>query len=223
MKIDFIINKNKDDLILFFAGFAQDKDLLSNISTNKSLALVYDYTTLDFAKDDINTFKNIYLIAWSMGVCVANSIFNEDINLQKKLKDAIAINGTNLAIDDKYGIASNIYKGTLDNLDDENFNIFLRRMCKDDAHFNEYLKIKTKRSIAALKEELLVLESFYQNILNKDINIYKKAYLGKMDSIFSYRAQNRYWTLTNAQKEVVPITHYDSAFIKDIILHVDKY
>lgn len=223
MKINFINNKNKDDLILFFAGFAQDKDLLSNIKTNKSLALIYDYTNLDFVLEDLYNFKNIYLVAWSMGVCVANYIFNKDIKLQEKLQDSIAINGTNLAIDDKYGIAINIYRGTLNNLDDTSFNIFLRRMCKDEAHFNDYLKIKTKRSIASLKEELSVLETFYTSILNKDLNIYKKAYLGKLDSIFSYRSQNRYWNLTNIKTEVVPITHYDKDFIKDIILNIDKY
>ncbi|HEE8976814.1 TPA: DUF452 family protein, partial [Campylobacter jejuni] len=125
MKISNLIqNENSQELILVFGGFASHPSHFAHLKSDKNVVLVYDYENLDF-KFDLNSFSKITLIAFSMGVCVANRLLKE-LNFKQK----IAINGTNLGIDKSKGIHPTIFKKTLQNFKLEHFKEVLFEECK---------------------------------------------------------------------------------------------
>ena len=99
MKIEFLHqNANSKELILFFAGFASQPSHFLHLNSQKNVLMVYDYRDFEF-KFDLNSFENITLIAFSMGVCVASKVLQ---NFHFKAK--IALNGTNYGVDKIRGI-----------------------------------------------------------------------------------------------------------------------
>ena len=102
MKMDLI--KDSKKLIVLFLGYGFDKSSISHLKLGDyGLLVVSDYSDLGFDKE-ILIDKDIYLIAWSMGVWAANLALKNT-----PLKVAIAINGTPFGIDEKYGIKKDIF------------------------------------------------------------------------------------------------------------------
>ncbi|TEY33341.1 DUF452 family protein, partial [Campylobacter sp. CH185] len=110
MKYEFLCkNPDSKKLIVVFGGFASHPSHFSHLKSNKNVILFYDYENFDL-NFDFKAFDELFLIAFSMGVCVANRLLKE-----LHFKQKIAINGTNLGIDKLKGIHSTIFKKTLQN------------------------------------------------------------------------------------------------------------
>ncbi|MDY6057252.1 MAG: DUF452 family protein, partial [Campylobacter lanienae] len=70
MKMDLI--KDSKKLIVLFLGYGFDKSSISHLELGDyGLLVVSDYSDLGFDKEMLID-KDIYLIAWSMGVWAAN-------------------------------------------------------------------------------------------------------------------------------------------------------
>ena len=216
-----IENKNtldKDSLIIFFAGFAQEKNLLQDLTLPYDTLYVYDYSDMDFSYAILKHYKNIHVIAWSLGVFVAPFI------LRDKLKDFnisfdVAINGTIKAIDSVYGIAPSMYKATYESLTDISFIKFLRRICGSQDKLNLYLPYKCKRAINTVRNELIEIEKAYSSIdINKLLDIkYKNAIVSLKDKIFLKDNQELFFKENNTKVDLIDASHYDrDLFIKAI-------
>ena len=73
MKQHFIIKNNQKHLLLFFAGWGMDETPFLTIHpTDKDWMICYDYRSLAFDTDLLETYSQITLIAWSMGVWAAS-------------------------------------------------------------------------------------------------------------------------------------------------------
>ncbi|EAI1791493.1 DUF452 family protein [Campylobacter jejuni] len=172
MKYEFLCkNPNSKKLIVIFGGFASHPSHFSHLKSDKNVILFYDYENFDL-NFDFKAFDELFLIAFSMGVCVANRLLKE-LNFKQK----IAINGTNLGIDKSKGIHPAIFKKTL-----QNFKL---------EHFKEAL-FKERKSLAkdfifkdekALKIEL---EKLFDFALTKQEEnwLWDKVYSSKEDEIF---------------------------------------
>lgn len=172
MKYEFLCkNPNSKKLIVIFGGFASHPSHFSHLKSDKNVILFYDYENFDL-NFDFKAFDELFLIAFSMGVCVANRLLKE-LNFKQK----IAINGTNLGIDKSKGIHPAIFKKTL-----QNFKL---------EHFKEAL-FKERKSLAkdfifkdekALKIEL---EKLFDFALTKQEEnwLWDKVYSSKEDKIF---------------------------------------
>ncbi|HEF3189968.1 TPA: DUF452 family protein [Campylobacter jejuni] len=172
MKYEFLCkNPNSKKLIVIFGGFASHPSHFSHLKSDKNVILFYDYEKFDL-NFDFKAFDELFLIAFSMGVCVANRLLKE-LNFKQK----IAINGTNLGIDKSKGIHPAIFKKTL-----QNFKL---------EHFKEAL-FKERKSLAkdfifkdekALKIELEKLFDFA--LIKQEENLlWDKVYSSKEDEIF---------------------------------------
>ncbi len=105
MKYEFLCkNPDSKKLIVVFGGFASHPSHFSHLKSDKNVILFYDYENFDL-NFDFKAFDELFLIAFSMGVCVANRLLKE-LNFKQK----IAINGTNLGIDKSKGIHPTIFK-----------------------------------------------------------------------------------------------------------------
>ncbi|EGM2780972.1 DUF452 family protein [Campylobacter jejuni] len=172
MKYEFLCkNPNSKKLIVIFGGFASHPSHFSHLKSDKNVILFYDYEKFDL-NFDFKAFDELFLIAFSMGVCVANRLLKE-LNFKQK----IAINGTNLGIDKSKGIHPAIFKKTLQNFKLEHFKeaLFKERksLAKDFIFKDEKtLKIELEKlfDFALIKQE--------ENLL------WDKVYSSKEDEIF---------------------------------------
>ena len=75
----YLINKNSDNLLIFFTGWGCDEFEFEHLETNSNVLLLYNYSdlNLDF---DFSEYKKFNLIAFSAGVFIA-SIFDFDFVL----------------------------------------------------------------------------------------------------------------------------------------------
>ncbi len=186
----FIKQDNSETLLLFFAGWGMDATPFNNTFKGEDdVCICYDYTTLDFDYSTLSPYKNIKVIAWSLGVWVANYILT-DKNLS--LVSATAINGTCEAIDDKLGIPVDIYMGTLNGLCDRSLEKFNLRMCGKASLKKLFDSVRPKRSLDSLKDEL---QALYDHITSKPltVSIYSKAIIGQNDRIFPAKNQELAW------------------------------
>ncbi|HEF3809005.1 TPA: DUF452 family protein [Campylobacter jejuni] len=172
MKYEFLCkNPDSKKLIVVFGGFASHPSHFSHLKSDKNVILFYDYENFDL-NFNFKAFDELFLIAFSMGVCVANRLLKE-LNFKQK----IAINGTNLGIDKSKGIHLTIFKKTL-----QNFKL---------EHFKEAL-FKERKSLAknfifkdekALKIELEKLFNFALTKQEENL-LWDKVYSSKEDEIF---------------------------------------
>ncbi|RTJ73318.1 pimeloyl-ACP methyl esterase BioG family protein [Campylobacter jejuni] len=172
MKYEFLCkNPDSKKLIVVFGGFASHPSHFSYLKSDKNVILFYDYENFDL-NFNFKAFDELFLIAFSMGVCVANRLLKE-LNFKQK----IAINGTNLGIDKSKGIHLTIFKKTL-----QNFKL---------EHFKEAL-FKERKSLAKdfiFKDEKVLkieLEKLFDFALTKQEEnlLWDKVYSSKEDEIF---------------------------------------
>lgn len=168
MKTKFLTNNKADKLILFFLGYGFTPEALSHLEYDKySVCCVYDYSDLSFNIDFLEG-KEIYLIAWSMGVWVANFTL-KNIRLNR----AIAINGTPFGIDDKFGINAASFQKSIEEFDFEGF----KRLC----FLNELKRVNfgfNKNPITELKNIFYNAKKPCENTIKWD-----KAIISKKDLI----------------------------------------
>ncbi|EAH8792177.1 pimeloyl-ACP methyl esterase BioG family protein [Campylobacter jejuni] len=172
MKYEFLCkNPDSKKLIVVFGGFASHSSHFSHLKNDKNVILFYDYENFDL-NFDFKAFDELFLIAFSMGVCVANRLLKE-LNFKQK----IAINGTNLGIDKSKGIHPTIFKKTLQNFKLEHFKEALFKECKSLA--KDFIFKDEK----ALKIELEKLFDFALTKQEENF-LWNKVYSSKEDEIF---------------------------------------
>ena len=112
MKSKFIHRKNNNKLILFFNGWGMDESVVSHIENDSFDVCVFFHYDNEFDLNikEIDSYKEVYVVAWSMGVWgAAKALQNTNIKIHK----SIAINGTLLPVNDENGIPVSIFKGTI--------------------------------------------------------------------------------------------------------------
>ncbi|RDU59624.1 pimeloyl-ACP methyl esterase BioG family protein [Helicobacter marmotae] len=181
MKTHFLHHASQNkDLILFFAGFASHPSHFAHLSSQCSVLMVYDYTQFSFDENVLKDFENITLIAFSMGVCVASKLL-KNTNINTKIKQKIAINGTNFGIDKQKGIHPVLFMQTMKsfNLSDFKKALFGRHLIKaKDFVFKEE---------ESLKKELESLFEFVKKQDERDF-VWDKIYASCEDKIFPPKA-----------------------------------
>ncbi|HBO38763.1 MAG TPA: DUF452 domain-containing protein [Pasteurellaceae bacterium] len=188
MKIEFS-SRNGAHLLVYFAGWGTPVSAVSHLElpADYNLLICYDYRdlSLDF---DFSRYDKIRVVAWSMGVWAADYIMR-DI----PLVSATAVNGTGFPSHDQYGIPCDIFKGTLDGLNEATRVKFERRMCGDKSIFMQYQQLSNPRSFSDVQAELAAI---YQRlaIINKKATIpWTRAFISMQDRIFPAENQQNYW------------------------------
>ena len=142
----FISRRHTDDLILLFAGWGMDTHpfaCLSHIGCD--CCVCYDYTDLNFDTTPFLDYKNIEVYAWSFGVWAAATVL-PDKGLP--IRHATAINGTECGIDIEKGIPPEIFRATLEHLNEASLKKFYRRMCCE--HLDDFKEAFPERDMNSL-------------------------------------------------------------------------
>lgn len=152
--------------------------------------MFYDYrdlkTEIDF-QELLASYKEVHLISWSLGVFVANHLF-QDV----PFSSTTAINGTLQAIDDRLGIPVAIFDGTIQLFNERNRDKFFKRMCLHPEAITFFEKNKPERELSEQLEELKILRDLILNHPPQK-NIYNRAIIGTEDAIFPPQNMIHYW------------------------------
>ena len=176
-----ICNHENAPLVLVFLGYAFTPDCLKNFDfQNCDVAVVYDYQNFEFENPELfkeikNSNREKILIAWSMGVWVANQ-FASEIKFQK----AVAINGTPFGIHKNFGIPPETFQNSIEHFDFELFKkwCFLNDRAQAHFAFSDHPKI-----------ELQTLFKASKNVAQNRIR-WTKAIVSKKDVVFPPKASS---------------------------------
>lgn len=212
MNCVFLNKSGSKTLILLFGGWSTDSSFyeLKNLKSADVLA-VTGYQDFDFDISLTKGYENIILIAWSFGVFAASRSL-QGIEISK----AVALNGTEVPIDNEKGIPEKIFNLTLENLSHESLWNFRKRM--SGVSFNEIKNRFREPEIDRLRNELLAIEKEYKksskpgsnHSLNRNSIQWNRAYISKKDKIIPPANQEKFWTDHPDSPEIVKIDfpHY---------------
>lgn len=185
------LNKKVDNhkIILFFNGWGMDECVVNHLdSEDFDVLMFYNYNTLDtdFNFESLNTYQEINLVAWSMGVMIAT--FFSEIKFHKK----IAINGTLKPIDIKYGIHPRVYDLTIRGFDIKGREKFI------DSMFDAGIALNftpVERELVEQKTELIAIKELSSSSLinNFSTSFYNKVLISDNDKIIPTKSQIEYW------------------------------
>ena len=204
MLFHWLNKQNNDKLIIFFAGWSFDEKPFKFLACDDyDVLIMYDYATLDCEMEDLSQYKEIDLIAWSMGVFAAYLLKEKLPKFAKK----IAINGTPLPVDDEYGIPTKPFLLTLRHAKTGLEGKFYQNIFDKPEEFEKYSHTPVTRTIENRENEL---KSLYNQIKNTTINyehFYDKALISKFDKIIPTKNQINFWQ-NNAEIEMLESGHF---------------
>lgn len=201
MKSSFLIRDGHPVLYLFFAGWGMDEQpflpIAKLLEDGKlklpvaDLCILYDYTDLNLDLEQFKPYLEVRLWAWSMGVSAAAAVMPAS---GIKLTRTVAINGTELPVDDHIGIPQALFEGTLRALSERTLDKFNRRMCGDASLKTYFDQLKPNRSIESLRAELQAIgeRSYRTGEMRWD-----EVIIGDNDAIFPFANQKNAWKGAN--------------------------
>lgn len=203
MKLEFVVNNPANRrLILIFSGWSCDAEPFRDVRPDGwDVAVVHDYSSLDFDSGFLHRYTTVRLFAWSLGIVAASAV----LTCRDEINEAVAINGTLYPADDSFGIPSAVYFGTADNLDLRNLTKFRKRMAGDSERFRKYFADAPASGdvIEALRKQLYGLADLSDKIRGARPLPWKRAYVSANDRIFPAGNMKSAWTAAGV--EVVEI------------------
>ena len=207
--MSYYLQKNKSKkLILFITGWGMDEKPTLYLDDGKfDIITLYDYPSLNHKIEDFNfeQYDEITLVAWSLGVLAANIYFGE---LPLNFERCIAINGTGLPVDDKFGIPRKVFDLTLNTWSEKAREKFNLRMCGGRSEFERFTENSSQRSI---QDQRLELEWCYQKAItgNKYNSVkWNLSIIGMQDKIFPAENMITYWTNKGTEIKKINSAHY---------------
>jgi hypothetical protein len=211
----FIKKGTSESLVLIFTGWASDERFFAELpETDTDICICSDYRSLQWDEKLFLPYKDICVVAWSMGVFVAEKML-ADTNLP--LSQAVAFNGTPFPVDDERGIPEAIYDGTESTLTPDNLLKFYRRMCGSSNAYKELLQQNIYFSVEALREALRNIKTFSQKSRFNGSSIFTKVIIGSEDRIFPPENQKKAWD-NHPFVRVENIPHYDKNRLNQLII-----
>lgn len=189
MRIEWLVKKGAGRVVVFFNGWGMDASAVSHLGTESDVVMFYDYRTLTYRElPDLREYKEVYLVAWSMGVWAASCIVPQ-LKIRPSL--SVALNGTERPVDDLYGIPVKIYRLTEKGMDARGREKFFSRMAVTD---EEKLFLKEHlpdRKLEDQCEELVMIEKQCQGY--EKTFPWNKVYVSEKDVIFPVENQLKWW------------------------------
>ena len=193
MNIHKQIKAGNSKLLLVFSGWAASPEVFRHLETepDTDLWICHDYRGMEFEEEALSCYREIRLIAWSLGVWVASVVFGKR---QISFTEAVAVNGTPCPVHDRWGIPETIFRGTLDNITGEGMHRFNRRMCGKRDLLQAYEQTPP-RPPADIREEL---EHLYTEIKTASsasplFKGWTHAFISSGDRIFPAANLHAFW------------------------------
>ena len=205
MKTVFLRQSDGNELLIFFNGWSRDASDASALTSPFDVLEVHDYTDLnsDELFRQMQPYSHLHLAAWSLGVWAAAAVFEHS---GFRFESALEINGTLYPVHPEYGIAPDIFDGTISNWPDAGArDRFLRRMAGSGS--SAQLLPKPDRSPEVQQNELIAIRK-HCGERSVPANPYTKAVLGQRDRIIPFASQERFWSGQGITVVTADLPHY---------------
>jgi len=190
MKQKWIKREENPACILFFNGWGMDENVLNGFDHgNFDVCHWNDFNQTELLAADEFPYREIIVVAWSLGVCAANEILSKSgLNVSKSL----AINGTPWAWNDQLAIPHATFKQTLDGWNERNRFKFNLRMFGGKTKLEEAAEQLSQRSIDNQQRELQFFYDLGQSTPYENRK-WDAALVGMNDQIVPAANQLSYW------------------------------
>ena len=190
MKICKYKDEGKEKLLLFFNGWSASPELFARLEpdTDMDYWVAYDYRGGFGLDEGIRAYKEVTVVAWSLGVFAAARSL---AGLRLPIVRAVAINGTLFPMHDMLGIPKKIFLGTLENLNEEGMKRFNRRMCGSREVLRMYEQVPS-RPLDEVRDELQEL-AYMATTGCTCPPLWTEALISRDDRIFPPANMRRYW------------------------------
>lgn len=189
MRITWLNKKDLGRVIVFFNGWGMDEKAVTHLQGETDVLEIHDYRILNRElPEGLENYRDIYIIAWSMGVWAAANILPY-WNIQ--VKACIAINGTERPVDDSYGIPVKIFELTEKGMDERGREKFFKRMLNGREEMEKFTCQKPVRPLYEQCEELCTIHR--QSTGMQNTISWTKVYIAGTDVIFPTENQLNWW------------------------------
>ncbi len=199
--------EKSDELIILYADWGADENLfIPVISDNFDIILFYNYSANEaLVLPEPKKYKSTILIGWSLGVWAAEYLL---ARTEIKADLAIAVNGTPVPADSRYGIPEHVFEGTLNNVNERSMKKFYMRTFGGKEAYSNYSARLPHRSNKSLHDELRWL---YNRTMEQNEPAFKWDYavISSDDRVFPARNLNSYWEQRKDTAHIeVPWPHF---------------
>lgn len=198
MKYHWLSERREERLLIFCNGWGMDEKPFAELATAGLSVLVLSNFTYLSSRDrdvvlslikDFERYTERFLLAWSMGVWVAQKLFVGHENLFHK---TIAVNGTLCPISEQYGIPRELFRSTARGWSETSRQKFYRRMCGEKQLTEQFLKNEPERSVSDQQEELIwYLEQV--DCLPEEERLFNEVWVSDNDRVMPTKSQLSYW------------------------------
>lgn len=188
----YIKRREKNDrLVVVYGGWGNDENIFTPLCGDDSDYILFSHYSADepLVLPEMKRYTRITLIGWSLGVWAAEFLTSKTGIIPDL---AIAVNGTPVPADDRYGIPLKAFEGTLNNITDRNMTKFYLRMFGDKKTFEANRSRVPIRTVKSLTDELRWL---YNRIMEPKESLFKWdiALISSYDRVFPTENLLAYW------------------------------
>ncbi|MDR2680919.1 MAG: DUF452 family protein [Tannerella sp.] len=204
-------DETRSRLLLFFAGWGMDEHpFMEYLPADRDCMVCYDYRSLAFDDSQLTPYEDIRVVAWSVGVWAASRILTDR---HLPVTESIAVNGTLWPADDERGIATAVFRGTMEGLNEKTLHKFRRRMCGSKEALERFTEHAPRRTADDLREELEQIAELSAEPYLPSFT-WDKIYIGLYDKIFLPANQRKAWEGGN----IIPVEceHYPPALWNEL-------
>lgn len=203
--------------IMIFAGWGCGVSMFDGLSKpGYDIVVFWDYRNEDFDESAVAGYDELYLIGWSMGVLEATRVL---VDSALPIVGCLAVNGTLTPVNDRTGIPSAIFAGTLTGMSQRNLQKFYRRMCGSAAAFDKLKTRLPERELSELIEELSLIG--HRAIERLPVRWrWSTVVIGGNDAIFPPSNQKRAWpsgTVVEVWEEMGHLPDWQRIFDSHIV------
>lgn len=209
-------SESNDSVIILFAGWAMDNNPFEGLHRDGyDIVVIWDYRDFTIDWGIVARYREICILAWSMGVYAASMSTHA---IDSRITKRIAVNGTLKPVDNRNGIPVRIFRGTTDGLCESSLRKFYRRMAAERVDFERFQDHQPQRDIKELADELAAI--YPPPLLsNPPVGKWDLAIIGRMDAIFPAVNQWRAWNEAG-----VPLTVCENAgHLMDMQRIIDRH
>lgn len=168
-------------LLLLFNGWGFDSNVVRSVHQPAfDVLLVSDYTQVDpELLACTQAYKQVYLLAWSFGVFVANYCGAAI----RPINQCIAVNGTLFPVHNEYGISEDTFNATLQQYNERNRQKFMLRVSGGIRSYEAMAELLPERSTDSQLNELKALQALFKIPVYTQLD-WNRALVSMEDKIF---------------------------------------
>ena len=190
MVIKHLKTNGNDRLLLIFLGWSGGPESPGAFDAEGyDITVVYDYRNPvppPGLAERIARYRSCVLMGWSFGVWCAER-YAAQAGFRPEM--SVAVNGTSLPADERYGIPPRLLALTLRSIRQQGIDTFNRRMC--GAFYPAYTP--AARPFDELCDELRILSENFAETSDGTGTLWDYAVVGECDRIFPPENQFRFW------------------------------